>query len=208
MTVSSRVWRLVLSAAVCAGATGCHHRQPAPAPPVAPTSTVPLAQVPDSDKPPLVQTVPVPPAPLPSASVQPARVKKTKHKTTDAATATMTPPPASGIALANQVASAAPPAAAPTSAAPPPADTASVIGSLTAGGDAAPEEKQKASDAIATVEKRLAGLSAGTLDSQKEGVARVRNFLRQAHEALNSGDADGAGTLATKAGVLLDDLLK
>jgi molybdopterin converting factor small subunit len=91
---------------------------------------------------------------------------------------------------------------------PPPVPPASVVGALTAGGDAEPAEQQKASESISEVEKRLAGLSAATLETQKDGVARVRNFLRQANDALKNGDADGALTLATKAKLLLDDLLK
>ncbi len=78
----------------------------------------------------------------------------------------------------------------------------------TTGGAAAPAEQQKAAAAIAEVEKRLGGLSAATLDAQKDGIVQVRNFLKQAHDALSSGDADGAMTLATKARVLLEDLLK
>jgi hypothetical protein len=89
---------------------------------------------------------------------------------------------------------------------PPPA--AAVIGSLTEGGEEAPQEQHKAEDAIVEVEKRLAGVPRATLESQKGGVTRVRSFLRQAREALKTGDADGALTLATKAKVLLDDLLK
>jgi len=36
----------------------------------------------------------------------------------------------------------------------------------------------------------------------------VRNFRKDAQEALKSGDAEGAKTLATKAKLLLDDLEK
>lgn len=183
---------VVLSFCLCVA--GCHRRAPLPAPPLAPTATIPLAQTPEPDKPVLVQTVPLPPAPLPTKPVQPARLKKVRKKPVDQAPATVvasaaTPP-------SNQVASAGIPAG------------ESVIGSLTAGGESAPALKQKAADEISSVEKRLGGLSQSTVDGQKEGLTRVRSFLRQAHEALYSGDADGASTLATKAGVLLDDLLK
>jgi hypothetical protein len=94
------------------------------------------------------------------------------------------------------------------SAASPASPEANVIGSLTAGGAAAPAEQQKAAEAITAVEKRLSGLPTSTLEAQRDGVTRVRNFLRQAHNSMDSGDADGALTLATKAKVLLDDLLK
>jgi hypothetical protein len=36
----------------------------------------------------------------------------------------------------------------------------------------------------------------------------VRNFLEQAQQALNSGDADGATNLATKARLLMDEVEK
>ncbi len=61
---------------------------------------------------------------------------------------------------------------------------------------------------IATNEKRLNGLPAQLSDEQKAQISKVKNFQRQAQEALNSGDVEGAKTLATKAKLLLDDLLK
>jgi ribosomal protein S20 len=39
-------------------------------------------------------------------------------------------------------------------------------------------------------------------------VSKVRNFWKDAQDALKSGDAEGAKTLATKAKLLLDDLEK
>ena len=173
----------VMTAAVL-GAVGCHHRtKPTPIP-VPPPATVALAPTPEPTNPPQVQSEPVTPTPLPSKPVQP-KVKKVKKKIE-------APPPPPPVLVAS---------------APPPPE-ATVIGALTVGGEDAPAEKQRASETIVAVEKRLSGLPAATLDSQKEGLARVHNFLRQAHEALSSGDALGASTLATKAKVLLDDLLK
>jgi hypothetical protein len=43
---------------------------------------------------------------------------------------------------------------------------------------------------------------------EKVTVAQTRTFLSQAQKALDSGDADGAHTLATKARLLLDELTK
>ena len=45
-------------------------------------------------------------------------------------------------------------------------------------------------------------------DEQKAQVSKVKNFLKDAQDALKSGDAEGAKTLATKAKLLLDDLEK
>jgi ABC-type sugar transport system substrate-binding protein len=43
-------------------------------------------------------------------------------------------------------------------------------------------------------------------DDQKKQVMQVRQFLKQANDALKTGDAEGADNLATKAGLLLDDI--
>ncbi len=43
---------------------------------------------------------------------------------------------------------------------------------------------------------------------EKAQVSKVKNFLKDAQEALKTGDAEGAKTLATKAKLLLDDLEK
>jgi ribosomal protein S20 len=82
------------------------------------------------------------------------------------------------------------------------------IGALTSGVEANPKSQQEAADMIAANEKRLNGLSAQMSDEQKAQISKVKNFQRQAQEALNSGDVEGAKTLATKAKLLLDDLLK
>ncbi len=86
-------------------------------------------------------------------------------------------------------------------------DTAA-IGELTAGGAANPQAQQEAADLIASIEKRLNVMSAQTVRRQRTQINRVRNFWRQAREALSTGDTDGAKTLATKAKLLLDDLEK
>ena len=84
----------------------------------------------------------------------------------------------------------------------------SVIGALTAGGDATPEKQQRARDAWLALDKRLNALPADVVARQRDGITRVRNFEREAKKSLDSGDAEGAITLTTKAGLLLDDLLK
>jgi ribosomal protein S20 len=89
----------------------------------------------------------------------------------------------------------------------PPAEV-SAIGELTAGGEANPKSQQEAADMIAANEKRLNALPAQMTDDQKAQISKVKNFQRQAQEALNSGDGEGAKTLATKAKLLLDDVLK
>jgi hypothetical protein len=72
----------------------------------------------------------------------------------------------------------------------------------------APESLQQARDLIASILKRIDALPTKTADSQKKQVSQVRHFLDQAQKALNSGDAEGAFNLATKAKLLMDDLEK
>lgn len=82
------------------------------------------------------------------------------------------------------------------------------IGELTPGGTADPQAQQEAKDLIASIEKRLNALPAQTVKKQRSQISKVRNFWLQAQAAFNSGDAEGAKTLATKAKLLLDDLEK
>jgi ribosomal protein S20 len=82
------------------------------------------------------------------------------------------------------------------------------IGSLSLGGEASPRAQQEAAEMIASIQNRLSNLSAGKVRQERSQVSRIRNFRRQAQDALNSGDVEGAKTLATKARLLLDDLEK
>lgn len=89
-----------------------------------------------------------------------------------------------------------------------PAENASVIGEFTPGGDQDPKTQKEATDLIAANEKRLNGLSPEVARAQASLVSNVRNFQRQAQQALKAGDSAGAKTLATKGKLLLDDLEK
>lgn len=91
---------------------------------------------------------------------------------------------------------------------PQPMTDEAAIGDLTAGGAANPQAQQEAAELIRSIEKRLNGLTAPTQRKKRSQLNRVRNFWRQAQEALSSGDIEGAKTLATKAKLLLDDLDK
>jgi ribosomal protein S20 len=147
-------------------------------------SPVALEKIPEPDDPPMVEApqINLPPVPV-ATNAKPKRERKKP------APKPVTPEPV-------QVASAAPP----------PEETA--IGALTAGGEASPQTKQDATDLIASSEKRLNALSAQKAEEEKAQVSKVKNFLKDAQEALKSGDAEGAKTLATKAKLLLDDLEK
>ncbi len=168
------------------GLSGCNKKPVAP--PLPPVLTpMALEDIPEPDPMPEIESLPPkpPPAVVTAKNVSPKRQRKkpvTKPADTPAADA--------------QVAAAEPP----------PEVTA--IGSLTAGGEASPQTKQDAEDLIASSEKRLNALSAQKAEDEKAQVSKVKNFLKDAQDALKSGDAEGAKTLATKAKLLLDDLEK
>lgn len=167
---------------------GCRHKPQVTAIPLPPQTPVPLAKTPEPKSPPLVATVPLQPAPQPSVT-PPKRVHRLRKKVVPLVPALTSVPPPSEVASGG------------------PLPEANVIGALTPGGDAGPEKQKEASDMINDLEKRVAGLSKETKSKQREGLDRVKLFQRQAERALKGGDADGAVTLATKAKLLLDELL-
>jgi hypothetical protein len=167
------------------GLSGCRHRMKiAPLPPI--QTPVALVEIFPPENPPMLEIQPVrlPPLPIAAAAARPRRERrKVVVKTAPVAT----------------------PAPTPTAPVNPPLDV-SAIGALTAGGEENLQTKQDAADLIASIERRLNGLSAQTAEEQKAQISKVRNFWRDSQAALKSGDAEGAMTLATKAKLLLDDL--
>ncbi|MEO6804587.1 MAG: hypothetical protein ABI286_12310 [Edaphobacter sp.] len=174
----------MLSLGLTVGLSGCRHRtQLAPLPPV--MAPVTLDDIPEPTDLPMVAVpqIKLPPVPV-ASNAQPKREKKKPVPKT--------------APVPEQVASATP--------TPTPEETA--IGALTPGGEANPQTKQEAAELITASEKRLNALSAQKAEAEKSQVSKVKNFLKDAEDALKSGDADGAKTLATKAKLLLDDLEK
>jgi ribosomal protein S20 len=177
--------------ALCFGLTvglgGCRHKaQVAILPAV--LTPVALEDIPAPENLPMVEGQPanLPPVPVVASAGKPKRERKKPVPK-----AAPSPEPV-------QIAAAAPP--------PSPEETA--IGALTAGGEANPQTKQEAADLITSSEKRLTALPTQKAEEEKAQVSKVKNFLKDAQEALNTGDAEGAKTLATKAKLLLDDLEK
>lgn len=80
------------------------------------------------------------------------------------------------------------------------------IGTLTTGGDATPQSLQQARDLIGSVDRRATSLPPRIMNSERPQVRQVRNYLDQAKQALNTGDAEGAVNLANKARQLVDEL--
>lgn len=183
--------RTLASVTLCFGLTvglgGCRHKtQIATLPPV--LTPVALEVIPEPANLPMVEAPPVKLPPVPVASDAGKLRRERKRPVPKTAPA---PEPV-------QVASATPEPSAEETA----------IGSLTAGGEASPQTKQEAEDLITSSEKRLNALSAQKAEDEKSQVSKVKNFLKDAQEALKTGDVDGAKTLATKAKLLLDDLEK
>lgn len=162
------------------------HFHKAPKVPVLPPvlTPVPLVTVPTPANPPLIPApiVDLPPMPIAAAAASPRRERRR-------------------LAPKNATAPA-------EEAAPEPMTDEAAIGDLTAGGAANPEAQHEAASLIHTIQIRLNRLSPQVARRQRAQVNRVRNFWKQAQEALNSGDVEGATTLATKAKLLLDDLDK
>jgi hypothetical protein len=170
-----------LALLLCAGLAGCRHKIPPYAIPIAPQISLESAD-PQSDGP-LVAAEPPPDfGPLPPVN----------------------PPAPSQRRRSGPKEEPAPPA--PAADEPAPADLA--IGSLSTGLDATPQVQQQARDMIASILKRIAALPARTAESQRREVRQVRHFVDQAQQAINTGDTEGAKNLATKAGLLMDDLEK
>ncbi len=151
--------------------------------------------------PPSAQNVPLPPPPPP---------KKVKHKPKPPAAKpadNTAQAPAAGASqssgASSQSAQATPPAALAT------VGTPSPIGQLTTGDSAMGEKaKRETADLIGGTEQGLSGIKRSLSTEEKVTATQIRTFLKQAQQALDNGDTDGAHTLATKAKLLLDELTK
>ena len=77
-------------------------------------------------------------------------------------------------------------------------------GTLSAGDS--PNVRQQADASIESTEKSLNGITRKLDDQEQKTAAQIREYLKEAREALTIGDADGARNLAIKAKTLLDEL--
>jgi hypothetical protein len=59
---------------------------------------------------------------------------------------------------------------------------------------------------IAATERGLKEINRPLSDQEKKTASQIKQYLKQARQALNTGDVDGAATLAAKAQVLLREL--
>ncbi len=175
---------LVSAIATSVAMTGCRHRAAPFTIPMGAQTPIALEDAEDSQSLPPIAAIPQPElAPLPDVPTAPVPPRRRAPQPSREET--------------------------PAAVAPPePAPPELTIGSLSTGGEIAPLLQQQARDTIASILKRIAALPARTADAQKRQVRQVRNFLDQARQAVESGDAQGARNLATKAGLLMDDLEK
>lgn len=182
--VTTAVARGGLSLMLLLCLAGCIHKKVKAV--VLPQPTVPVSvdNLPDSADLPMIEPKPVPDGPVPTAE---AASKPKRERRKPAKAAPVVPPPAAPNPTAST-------------------EDASAIGALTAGGDSNPQKLHEAADLIASNEKRLKALPESVVNAQRSQVNTIRNFQRQAQEALNSGDVEGAKMLATKAKLLLYDL--
>jgi hypothetical protein len=78
-----------------------------------------------------------------------------------------------------------------------------------AGGSGASQERDATAQMLEVTQSNLKKLSAQQLStSQQESVTQIRQFVEQSKAALASGDTERARTLAWKAQVLSEDLVK
>ncbi len=82
----------------------------------------------------------------------------------------------------------------------------SAIGQLSSG--APGDYRQQIEGAIAGIERGLNGITRTLDDTEQKTANNIREDLKQAKAALDSGDVEGAHTLAAKAKALLDELSK
>jgi hypothetical protein len=211
---------VALSAIFC---SGCAHKTPSPpqqaqAPPLQ-TGKGTLSEAKTTQPQEKTDTPLASPLPPPSAQsvpqLPPPQTKKVRHKVktppAKPSDTAQTPQAASGTAspqagTSGTQASAQAPAPQQAAAA---VGTGSPIGQLTTGESASGEKsKHETTDLMSETQQGLNGIKRSLSTEEKATVAQIRNYLKQAQQALETGDTFGANLLATKAKTLLDELTK
>ena len=222
MNSARKLAAVVLAAVLLTGCTPKAKTVPptqAQAPTAAPSTQGALYPPPLTTPPPETQT-PAPPTPAPVAQEQPppttpapapAKPKKTaSHKKTSKPAPDKTgdeSQPAPAAATAGAPASDQPTQQAATGA---PSPATSPIGQLTTDDPSTSgQTRHEADELINNTENGLnAVLKKSLSQDQQNTAAQIRVFLDKAKQAVSSDDLEGAKTLATKAKVLLEELLK
>jgi hypothetical protein len=186
----SVAWLLPFLLTACFHFHKTHSSQPQPYAP--PLSTVPKPSTKAVELPPSATTIPSQPlASDADSQLQQAHKPREKHKK---------PVNKNGQQAANTAPQAVNSAPQSTNESP----GVSAVGQLSSGDPS--DLRRETVDSITATGRGLNGIGRALSDQEQKTAARVREFLRQAKEALNSGDVDGAHTLAAKAKVLLSEL--
>jgi outer membrane biosynthesis protein TonB len=158
--------------------------------------------------PPIVDAPPPKPATVSTADLPPPVVgppPESQPATTEPPTKPVTPPKKPAR---KKTAPAAPAPSQPTqeasNASGSPAPSVSAIGQLSGG--ASGDQRSQTEEIINSTEKGVNGITRSLSDAEGKTAAQIHEFLKQAREALTTGDVDGALTLAKKAKVLLAEL--
>lgn len=81
------------------------------------------------------------------------------------------------------------------------------LGELTTGGESNNEQmRRQTDDLLKSQNRRLSTLSPSIASSHSKQVEQARLYLKQAGDAWNKQDIEGARTLGTKAKVILDEI--
>lgn len=197
-------------------ATGCHRKQPQALPPPqaqAPTITPKPAPatVPPSTQPVLQAAPPGTSAsPPPSTPATPPETKSTQVHHHPFARKKQTTPASSTDANSDaETASKESSAPAKRASNPPAGSARAAIGQLSAAdATSSPDHGRETRNLINATQERLGDLTDAQKSQHQASLLQVASFLDQAKQALSTNDLDGAQTLANKAKILLDELLK
>jgi hypothetical protein len=159
------------------------------APPIVDAQPTQPATVSTADLPPPVVGNPQPDQSATSAAATkpPAAPKKPVHHPKKTAPATTTQEASNGTSGSGNQGS-----------------SVSAIGQLSGG--ASGDLRSQTEETINVTEKGVDAINRKLSDSETKTAAQIHEFLKQAREALTTGDVDGAHTLALKAKVLLAEL--
>ena len=166
----------------------------------------PKAQQTQTLAPPIIDVPPTQPSTVSTADLPPPVIGNTEPKPTPEDTTTKPPEPVKKpVHHPKKPAAPATPAnTQETANANPNPPAVSAIGQLS-GGESG-DLRAQTEGTIASTEKGVNGITRTLNDAEVKTAAQIHEFLKQAREALATGDVDGAHTLAIKAKVLLTEL--
>ena len=175
--------RIILSLGAAMSLAGCHRNPKVVSAATPPPPPVEMVSVP----PPSHPTEPIPEEPVIASPELPLTVPPVRRPQPPRRRPAPAPPTQTAVV------------------APPPMD----LGNLTTGGESTNTSLlNETDDLLRTQRRRLAAISAATIALHTQQVEQARLFLKQATDAWTKQDIEGARTLATKAKVVLDEVLE